>query len=301
MEGAKLLHRTKEKARPAPSAADFSRGPVGRAGAADCAGAARRFLTAPGTAPFLIARALVPFSDFLLPPPQARTLMRVSIGLTIALILQLAGNFGLVWSIVVANQQTSLSSGSVMTVKGTDTPVQTANSDFLISPTGSMTMRSLSDASPQFGALTNSTSSSLVVQTAEHTTAAPFSSVLPDSVFDQMLYISVSSPTGSSVRLSVLGRARIVGPGAFGSVVEILTFAGTITLDGRAMTFEDSVAPVFTRAGFNVGPAPGGRRLLQNEGVSLGASPLLHRSAAQLELTRPPLFHSRVLQLHQLV
>ena len=227
--------------------------------------------------------------------------MRVSIGLTIALILQLAGNFGLVWSIVVANQQTSLSSGSVMTVKGTDTPVQTANSDFLISPTGSMTMRSLSDASPQFGALTNSTSSSLVVQTAEHTTAAPFSSVLPDSVFDQMLYISVSSPTGSSVRLSVLGRARIVGPGAFGSVVEILTFAGTITLDGRAMTFEDSVAPVFTRAGFNVGPAPGGRRLLQNEGVSLGASPLLHRSAAQLELTRPPLFHSRVLQLHQLV
>ena len=51
--------------------------------------------------------------------------------------------FGLVWSIVVYNQQTKVTSDNpVLTVKGTDTPVQVANSDFTLRSDGSLASRS---------------------------------------------------------------------------------------------------------------------------------------------------------------
>ena len=50
--------------------------------------------------------------------------------------------FGLVWSIVVANQQTKVTSDNpVMTVKGTDTPVQVSSRDFAVQPDGTMAAR----------------------------------------------------------------------------------------------------------------------------------------------------------------
>ena len=54
-------------------------------------------------------------------------LMLISVGLVVALLLQLAANLGVVWGVVVANQQTAVSGSSpVLTVKGTSTPVQTS-------------------------------------------------------------------------------------------------------------------------------------------------------------------------------
>lgn len=51
--------------------------------------------------------------------------------------------FGLVWSIVVYNQQTTVTRDNpVLTVKGTDTPVQVANSDFTVRSDGSLASRS---------------------------------------------------------------------------------------------------------------------------------------------------------------
>ena len=54
-------------------------------------------------------------------------LMLISVGLVVALLLQLAANLGVVWGVVVANQQTAVSGSSpVLTVKGTSMPVQTS-------------------------------------------------------------------------------------------------------------------------------------------------------------------------------
>ena len=60
------------------------------------------------------------------------------------LVLQLAGITGLVFAVVKATQQTDVTAGSpVMTIKGTSTPVQVANSDFYVDPsTGYVRIRS---------------------------------------------------------------------------------------------------------------------------------------------------------------
>ena len=86
------------------------------------------------------------------------------------------------------------------------------------------------------------------------------SSVLPDSAFDSMTHFVATSSTGSRINFLVLGTARITGTGQFGSVVQIHTYAGVITLDGRELSFADSVAPVFEAGGFTV--ASSRRRLL---------------------------------------
>jgi hypothetical protein len=58
----------------------------------------------------------------------------------------------------------------------------------------------------------------------------------------------------------VHGFARLQGQGTYCSVVKLLTLAGTITLDGTALTFADGIGPIFSDAGFTL--APSGRHLL---------------------------------------
>ena len=111
---------------------------------------------------------------------------------------------------------------------------------------------------------------SAVVSTAAYSNAMPMSSALPDAAFEALTRFSITSPsTGSYVSMLVLGWARINNEGAFGSTVRIMTFAGTISLDGRSMSFSDSVAPVFTEAGFTVSPLSASRRRLLDVGTSL--------------------------------
>ena len=75
-----------------------------------------------------------------------------------------------------------------------------------------------------------------------------------------MTHFVATSTTGSRINFLVLGTARITGTGQFGSVVQIHTYAGVITLDGRQISFADTVAPVFEAGGFTV--ASSRRRLL---------------------------------------
>lgn len=105
-----------------------------------------------------------------------------------------------------------------------------------------------------------------VIQTASFAMSSSVSSALPDQAFKQLKLLEVSAPSGSWVQLTVLGTARIRGAGMFGSVVKILTQAGTIIIDGRSMSFSESVSPVFEEAGFAVAP---NRRHLLDVGTSL--------------------------------
>ena len=105
-----------------------------------------------------------------------------------------------------------------------------------------------------------------VIQTASFAMSSSVSSALPDQAFKQLKLLEISAPSGSWVQLTVLGTARIQGAGTFGSVVKILTQAGTIIIDGRDMSFTESVSPVFEEAGFVVAP---NRRHLLDVGTSL--------------------------------
>ena len=106
-----------------------------------------------------------------------------------------------------------------------------------------------------------------VIQTASYAMTSTLSSVLPDEAFTQMRQLHITAPTATSwVQLMVLGTARIGGSGQFGSVIMILTHAGTITLDGRNMEFQEGLSPIFEAAGFAVAPS---RRRLLDVGTSL--------------------------------
>jgi hypothetical protein len=113
---------------------------------------------------------------------------------------------------------------------------------------------------PSGGAALTTRDGTAVIQTAAYTQESAMSSALPDDAFSQLTHFTVTAPGGSWVKLAVLGVARITGTGTFGSVMTLLTVAGSITIDGRDMSFATDVAPVFQQAGFMV--APSGRRLL---------------------------------------
>lgn len=89
-----------------------------------------------------------------------------------------------------------------------------------------------------------------VVQTASFQSAPTrLHSALPDEAFEKLKIFSANSTvSGSHVSLQVLGFARVQGPGICGNVVEILTAAGQITLDGATMTFASEVGDVFVEA-----------------------------------------------------
>ncbi len=108
---------------------------------------------------------------------------------------------------------------------------------------------------------------SAVIQTASFASSSTISSALPDDAWKELKVLTVTAPSGSWVQLSVVGAARIQGQGQFGSVIKILTHAGTMTVDGREMRFSDVMAPVFEEAGFNVDPSS--RRRLLDVGTSL--------------------------------
>ena len=110
--------------------------------------------------------------------------------------------------------------------------------------------------------LTNKAGTS-AVSTSSLLSPHVISSVLPDEAWSQLKQFTITSDvTQSTVSFMVLGWARIQSQGAYGSIVQLVTYAGTITLDGRTMSFSPDAAPVFEEAGFIV--AGTRRRLLQS-------------------------------------
>jgi hypothetical protein len=98
-----------------------------------------------------------------------------------------------------------------------------------------------------------------VVQTAVATLNVALSSTLPDEAFLELKTIGLTSPTGATMHLTVLGFLRM--PGTFGSVT-VITHIGRIVLDGTSLSyFDETQAALFQAAGFTTNGAT--RRLLQ--------------------------------------
>ena len=78
-------------------------------------------------------------------------------------------------------------------------------------------------------------------------------SQMSDAAWREMRYLDVTSPTGASLSFLVQGWARMPKAHSMhGTVVAIVTQIGTVTIDGSHLYFEDDVAPIFSRAGFEV-------------------------------------------------
>ena len=134
----------------------------------------------------------------------------------------------------------------------------------------SVTLYTRTSVVPAGSSTLTTTDGRSVIQTAPFSQQSTLSSALPNEAFTSMTHFTATSPSGSFIQLLVLGFARIQGSGTFGSTVQLLTYAGTVTLDGRTIAFEDSVAPVFAAAGFSVSSdVQAGRRHLLDVGTDI--------------------------------
>ena len=151
---------------------------------------------------------------------RAKRLNRMLAFGAVVLMLTLAAFSGLVFAVVEMTKESRVSDSGVLMVKGSNETVKTSQ------------------------VLNKST----------------MCSQLGDEVFRDMRYLEVTSPTGSTVSLNILGWARMPEDHSLhGTVVVIVTQVGTVTIDGSELAFEDSVAPFFSKAGFSVSST--GRRL----------------------------------------
>ena len=98
-----------------------------------------------------------------------------------------------------------------------------------------------------------------VMKTGAASFAGGLSSALPNAAIEKLQRFEASS--GSAfVSLNVNGYVRMGNDGE-GDLLLVTPF-GLVTVSGSSLTFEDVVADVFQRAGFDLVPASGGRRRL---------------------------------------
>jgi hypothetical protein len=203
--------------------------------------------------------------------PQAKKLVRLAVVLTVVLVLQLACNFGLVWSVVAANTQTHVSSSNpVLLVKGTTQPVQVANSDFYVDASGHLVSRSVApyttlspsrrrlfqspdpvpDAGPSI--LSTATATQILTAADDPTLAVP-------------VHFNMYEPTsGATFHLNVNGFA-LAGPGD----MFLFTDVGDVHFDGKVIQpLDDAFASKFAalRSAYASSLASG-RRLLTVSGA----------------------------------
>ena len=164
-------------------------------------------------------------------------LMRMLGGVVVFCVLLVCSDLGT--SIAAAKLASDMRvSGSVLTVKGTNAPVQVAQS---FTPT-------------------------------------KLSSYLGDAMFRELRYFNATSPTGAVVHVQVDGFLRMPTQPCHAPVVQLHTPVGSIYLEGSTLEFEETAtSPFFLQAGFLTTPSGPGRRRLSSSSLSLvGFFNMLH-------------------------
>jgi len=182
------------------------------------------------------------------------------ISVFVLLAINLATTFGVVYGVVNYTKDAKVSSasgGAVWTTKNGGLTVQTANSDFYISPDGSFISRT--DPNP---------TTPTPVATIGATTTLALSSNLQDAVYAQLQSISLASPTGATITHNVVGFVRSPPPAgrpnAMGDVT-LITPLGTIRISGSNLFYtDDSIYNgIYGQFGFTTPASTGRRSLLQ--------------------------------------
>ncbi len=164
--------------------------------------------------------------------------------------------FGVVFSAIQYAKEANIGLGGVMTVKGTNTAVQTANSEFYIGTDGSVRARTLSPAATDGS--TPATGSRMLfldeahsdspdadaIKTSVAVVKAPLSSEHPDTAFQEMSSVTLISLTGATAQLKILGFVRHATsePMCCSCTlpdVTLITHVGRVTLSGDTLYYFD--------------------------------------------------------------
>ncbi|GFR44981.1 hypothetical protein Agub_g6291 [Astrephomene gubernaculifera] len=188
-----------------------------------------------------------------------KVLMGVIIGFVIFSILLIGALSGMTWGVVAALKEEEIRGGKMYDIEDPTQVVQTANSDMSVIG-GVLVNRQAYEAtndpdnSTALPGTGNTPHASTVLRTAAFVgTPQKFSSQIPVKSLMELKYLYIKGAGEVEVAMTVLGVARVPQAGsAHGTVVHILTLAGTITLDGTAIDFAENLAPVFVQAGFQV-------------------------------------------------
>ena len=191
--------------------------------------------------------------------------MWLSAGLLLFSLCLLGAMGGLMFSVIEMTKEAKIGGSGVMTVKGSNAPVQTASSDMTVT-NGVLSTRPGTDQTGRRwingrrAGCQDDGSCALTTQSTQVSTARPLSSLIEDPYFEELKTLKIVQGN-SWVQFSVLAVARYAEAGSrHGSVVVLFTHIGELTLDGEAMFFHESIAGAFSRAGLKVDA--NGRRLL---------------------------------------
>ncbi|PNW77055.1 hypothetical protein CHLRE_10g420450v5 [Chlamydomonas reinhardtii] len=195
-----------------------------------------------------------------------RRLLVGLIAVLVVLVVLIGALTGMTWAVVAAFKDTDVQNG-VMYVKGsTSEVVQTASAEMTIVDGALINRQALSAAAMTTNATANTTTNNnsssasvltapdSVVRTADFVgTPVKFGSRVNIRQLMELKYLYITGMGEVEVALVVQGVARVPdADSVWGTVVHIITAAGTITLDDTVVRFEQEIAPVFVRAGFAV-------------------------------------------------
>mmetsp|Transcript_42092 Transcript_42092/g.95926 ORF Transcript_42092/g.95926 Transcript_42092/m.95926 type:complete len:1311 (+) Transcript_42092:667-4599(+) len=158
--------------------------------------------------------------------------------------------------VVDMSKESAIGTSGAMTLKGTNTPVQTASAEMNV--VGGQLMTRAAETCGAFG---NETCGSAPLETTTSTPTMGLSSLIS---IDELMHLDSMkiSQNGATLIFKVEAVARFPDPlSRYGDVVIIYTHLGEITLDGSALYFHERIAHTFSRAGFAVDQSTN-RRLL---------------------------------------
>ena len=149
----------------------------------------------------------------------------------------LACIFGLTFAVVELSKETKYLDGGVMTLRGDATTVVKVDNNEITIENGQLVDRMTHQP----------------VATSENLKSQKLSSRLDTAAFKDMRYLKVTADGGVDAYFFVLAVARIQREASIhGTVIEIMTAAGSIVLDDEVILFEEAVGDFFNKAGFTV-------------------------------------------------
>lgn len=173
-----------------------------------------------------------------------KNLKRIAMVMGGLLVFTIFAIFGLTFAVFELSKETETGKDGVMHVPGTNTVVQTANSDTTVT-SGNLKKPTMKSRNGNF-----------TVEVAQATTEGALHSNLPDSFFEELRFFRVENGK-SRIVIQVNGFVK-VNAGETSRVI-IITPIGDIAIEGTTLTFKDaSTSKHFSEAGF----ATANRKLL---------------------------------------
>ncbi|KXZ43625.1 hypothetical protein GPECTOR_85g355 [Gonium pectorale] len=175
---------------------------------------------------------------------------------------------GLTYAMLYSLKDTEVK-GGIMYVKNSDGVVQdiirTGSAEFGVGENG-LFMHRLANSS---SAAQTASDSGTVLKTASFMgTPQAFNSEVDIQSLMELKYLLINGTGKAQLGLVVLGVARVPLEGSVhGTVLHIVTVAGTITLDATVVTFSTAIANIFAEAGFRISTT---RRVLLGSYAVLG-------------------------------